>query len=122
MLFIRMLYIDHGSYPISSSLTSKCCSSLLLKTTFRISHSQMFFKIGVLKNFTIFTAKHMCWNNFETSTQIFSYECIFFYRTPAVPVSGHLHFFQKQPLEVVLCKKVRPVNLLKRDSGTGVFL
>ena len=52
------------SYPISSSLTSKCCSSLLLKTTFRSSHSQMFLKIGVPKNFAIFKGKQMCWNNF----------------------------------------------------------
>ena len=25
------------------------------------SHSQMFFKIGVLKKFAIFTGKHLCW-------------------------------------------------------------
>ena len=24
----------------------------------------MFFKIGVLKNFAIFTGNHLCWNNF----------------------------------------------------------
>ena len=26
------------------------------------SHSQLFFKIGVLKHFAIFTGKHLCWN------------------------------------------------------------
>ena len=27
----------------------------------RSSHSQMFFKIGLLKSFAIFTGKHLCW-------------------------------------------------------------
>ena len=27
------------------------------------SHSHMFFRIGVLKNFVIFTGKHMCWSH-----------------------------------------------------------
>ena len=31
---------------------------------FRSSRSQMFFKIGVLKNFAIFTGKHLCWSLF----------------------------------------------------------
>ena len=30
----------------------------------RSSHFQMFFKIGVVKNFTIFTGKHLSWNLF----------------------------------------------------------
>ena len=30
----------------------------------RSSRSQMFFKMGVPKNFAIFTKKHMCWNLF----------------------------------------------------------
>ena len=90
------------SYPISSNLTTKCCFSLLLKTTFRSSRLQMFFKIDVLKNFTIFTGKHLCWNKFikkRLQLTFFSYEyCkIFknrcFYRTPPVVVSGHLYHF-----------------------------
>ena len=43
------------------------------------SRSQMFFKIGVLKNFLIFIRKHLCW-----PLQAF------FYRTPTVPASGFL--------------------------------
>ena len=31
---------------------------------FRSSRSQMFFKIGVLKNFAIFTGKSLCWSLF----------------------------------------------------------
>ena len=37
---------------------------ILTGSSFRSSHSQMFFKIGVLKNVTIFTGKHQCWNLF----------------------------------------------------------
>ena len=40
---------------------------------FRSSRSQMFFKIGVLKNFAIFTRKHLWW-----------LLKVFFYRTPTV--------------------------------------
>ena len=36
------------------------CVTLLPKS----SLSQMFFKIGVLKNFAIFTGKHLCWTLF----------------------------------------------------------
>ena len=32
---------------------------------FKSSSSQMFFKIGVLKNFAIFTGKHLCWSLFN---------------------------------------------------------
>ena len=34
------------------------------RVTNRSSRSQMLFKIGVLKNFTIFTGKHLCWSLF----------------------------------------------------------
>ena len=67
----------------------------------RSSRSQMLFKIGILKNFAIFTGKHLCWSFFliklqafrpekETPTQVFSCEYCeifkntFFYRTPPV--------------------------------------
>ena len=51
--------------------------------TIRSSRPQLFIKIGVLKNFAIFTRKHLCWSlylkkafNFikETPTQVFSCE------------------------------------------------
>ena len=35
----------------------------------RSSRSQMFFKIGVLKNFVIFTAKYLCWDLFSIKLQ-----------------------------------------------------
>ena len=66
----------------------------------------MFFKIGVLKNFAIFSGKHLCWSPFlinkpeglqryqkETPTQVCSCEYCeifknsFFYRTPLVAAS-----------------------------------
>ena len=44
---------------------------------FRSSCSQMFFKVGVLKNFAIFPGIHLCW----------PWQA-FFYRTPTVVASG----------------------------------
>ena len=38
--------------------------------TDRSSHLQMFFKIGVLKNFAIFTGKHRSWSLFLTALQV----------------------------------------------------
>ena len=37
--------------------------------TFKSSRSKMFFKIGVLKNYAIFTGKHLCWNLFLINLQ-----------------------------------------------------
>ena len=70
----------------------------------RGSHSQMFFKIGVLKMFAIFTGKHLRWSFFsgfpacnfvskKTPRQVFS--CLrtyFFYRTPPVAASKINHW------------------------------
>ena len=36
-------------------------SLVSIKNRCRSSHCQMFFKIGALKNFEIFTGKHFCW-------------------------------------------------------------
>ena len=36
---------------------------------YRSSRSQMFFKIGVLKNFAIFAEKHLCWSLFLIKLQ-----------------------------------------------------
>ena len=35
-----------------------------MRTFFKSSRSQMFFKIGVFNTFTIFTGKHLCWSHF----------------------------------------------------------
>ena len=35
----------------------------------RSSRSQMFFKIGILKNFAIITGKHLCWSVFSIELQ-----------------------------------------------------
>ena len=39
--------------------------------TVRSSRSQMFFKMGALKNPAIFTEKHLCWSLFLTKLQVF---------------------------------------------------
>ena len=74
-------------------------------TMFRSNRLQMFFKIGVLRNFANFTGKHLCWSLFliksqarrpgtllksDSKTGVFFCEICeifkntFFYRTPAV--------------------------------------
>ena len=47
-------------------------SLILIKTLCRSSRSQMFFKIGALKNFAIFTGKHLCWSLFLIKLQAFT--------------------------------------------------
>ena len=72
----------------------------------RSSRSQVFFKIGVLENFTNFTGKHLCWSlqlyYKEIPRQVFSCEIweiiknTFFYRTLPVVASGvHLSMILK---------------------------
>ena len=72
----------------------------------RNTHSQLFFKIAVLKNFTILIVKHLCCSLFlinlqfhhkHTQTQVFFYEYreIFknsFYIEPLVAASSGRHF------------------------------
>ena len=41
----------------------------LIYSGFRSSRWQMFFKMVVLKNFSIFTGKHLCWNLFLIKLQ-----------------------------------------------------
>ena len=61
------------------------------------SNSQLFFKIGVLKYFAIFTGKKLCWNLLlinKTPTQMFSceyyeiFKSTYLYRTTLVAASG----------------------------------
>ena len=40
-----------------------------LLVSFKSSRLQMFFKIGVLKNFTMFKGKHLCWSYFLIQLQ-----------------------------------------------------
>ena len=47
-----------------SEMRSRIVVSERKKALFRNSRSQMFFKIGILKNFANFTAKHLCWSLF----------------------------------------------------------
>ena len=64
----------------------------------------MFFKVGVLKNFVIFSVKHLCWSLFffyqkETPTQVLSWEYCklfensFFVEPPMAGSEGFHHGF-----------------------------
>ena len=44
--------------------TARIWLNLITSKAFRSSRSQMFYKIGVLKNFAKFTGKHLCWSHF----------------------------------------------------------
>ena len=55
----------------------------------RSIRSQMFFKIGILKNFTIFTGKHLCWSvsliklqTFRLQHKCFPVKFVTFLKTP----------------------------------------
>ena len=49
-------------YKNKASVKPLCDTS---NTLFRCTRSQIFFKIDVLKNFAIFTGKHLCWSLFQ---------------------------------------------------------
>ena len=62
----------------------------------------MFFKAGVLKNFSNFTGKHLWWSLFLIKLQVLKHKCFpvkfekffkdtFFYRTYPVAASGVTH-------------------------------
>ena len=57
-------------YFIKSFAASKT-SLVLIKNRCRSSRSQMFFRIGVLKKFAMFTEKHLCWSLFLIKLQDF---------------------------------------------------
>ena len=88
---------------------------------FRRSRSRMFFKIGLLKHFAIFTGKHLCWplqaffyrTLIVTAATFSLQQIVFFFRwiwyllltvTPAFAPSKTQLTPQKQPLEL-FCKK-----------------
>ena len=50
-------------------ITNEVCVAMPQQALNRTSVSQMFFKIGVLKNFAMFTGKHPCWSPFLIKLQ-----------------------------------------------------
>ena len=62
----------------------------------------MFFKIGVLTNFAIFTGKHLCWSLFLIKLETFNcfpenkvkfFVSTYFYETPPVATSADVFFY-----------------------------
>ena len=85
----RLQYRNFAKFLRRTPLQSICrfCDKFLKKKAFlkltgknktvvriinRTSCSQTFFKIGVLKNFVIFTGKHLCWSLFLIKLRVFS--------------------------------------------------
>ena len=115
-------------------------------TGFRSSRSQIFFEIGVIKNFANSTGRHLCWRHFlkmlqswrlylrDNSTQMFSCEIskIFkdtnYYRTAPVAVSDIL-VFSKDPgtkTGATFCNKYQiqlPQNQYRNEGNhSWIFL
>ena len=63
----------------------KQLTNVLQNSCLRCSRSQMFFKIGVLKNFVIFTGKYLCWSLFLIKLTPKTPKRHFFYETPPEP-------------------------------------
>ena len=69
----------------------------MLLTTDRSSHSQMFFKIGVLNSFAKFTRKHLSWSLFLIKLQAFR-PSTFLKETPTQVLFCELFKFFKEQL------------------------
>ena len=70
-------------FSICVFLWTRFMEECAIPDKFRSSRLQMFFKIGVLKNFTNFTEKHLCWSSYlikiDSKTGVFfSQKSIFF--------------------------------------------
>ena len=57
-----MLFYENGTVSSCDRITG---------SIIRSKQSQMFFRIGVFKNFVIFTGKHLCWSLFLIKLQTF---------------------------------------------------
>ena len=64
---MQMKYVFHNKF--SQYDNAYFMNQKTLSLNFKSSRSQMFFKIGVLKNFTIFPRKHLCWSYFLVKLQ-----------------------------------------------------
>ena len=62
-LIVHNLLINYLNL-IKKLMQKQLLTSVLQNSCLRCSRSQMFFKIGVLKNFVIFTGKYLCWSFF----------------------------------------------------------
>ena len=109
----------------------------------RSSPSQMFLKIGVLKNFAIFTGKHLCWGLFllklqaqglqlyykESPTQMFSCEYCetfknsFFYKIPAVAAALNCWNFISLTLDhdLIFELAAKPFGNACKEFGDSAF-
>ena len=61
-IFDNVLYWEK---KLNAFLSVNHSTELFIITVIRSCRSQIFFKIGFLKNFAIFTGKHLCWSLFS---------------------------------------------------------
>ena len=97
-------------------------------SSFRSSHSQMFFKISVLKNFGIFTGKHLCRSLFLIKCRPESLE---FVKSRAirgirasvvyVPMCQRANVPKASQLLIFTCQCTTNVPTCQRDKGVPIF-
>ena len=127
LLYQHTFFSEHQTYFRCSLYTYICICSYL----HRSSCLQKFFRVGVLKIFSNFTGKHLCWTflflklqtwglqlyQIETPIQVFSckickiFKNIFFYRTPPVAASVYTFLFTLFIYTYVLF--IHCINLIK---------
>ena len=96
---------------------------------YRSSRSQIFFKIGALKNFANFTGKHLCWSLFLIKLRILKLTNLLRRNSNTGAVRKKLQNFVNftgkylcwRFLSITL-QAWRLATLLRTDSNTGVFL
>ena len=65
----RLFHITHTLSSFHPLNIAMCLRTVFLEETSRSSLLQMFFKIDVLRSFTNFTGKHLCWSLFSKNLQ-----------------------------------------------------
>ena len=135
-MFSECIFIKFGTV---SCLVSRQCSHFFifkrtLKNTrkywnkveqYRSSSLQMFFKVGVLENFTNFPGKHLCWSPFLIKLQVcnfikkslqhryFPVKFVKFLRTPFLQNTSRGCLWQEHAIGYG--KSIEPWKLLKKN-------
>ena len=126
MYHLSLFFTSNGRkdiLPVLVLFLSLSCTQFwcLSTPTFRSSRSQMFFEIGVFKNFAIFTGNHLCWSLLEVPAQAFSCEYCeifknsFYQRAPPVAASTLSHAIFKL-LPSVISMSLSKWRLVKKTS------
>ena len=96
--------VTEKRFGVEDAMSAPRCFNSIENLYICISHSQMFFKIGVLKNFANCTEKHLRRSLFSIKLQAWSLQ-FYLKETPAKVFSCEICNLFK----IALCYKTRPV-------------